>query len=282
LSVWQAVFLGAVQGLAEFLPISSSGHLVLLQSLLGVKAPGITFEVMVHAGTLLAVLVFYFRDLCRVVAGFFSELLGLGPRTRGAKEKGIWRNPDSRLALLVVAGTIPAVIVALVFESRIEQVFSSPALTAGALIVTGLVLWVSGSAGKGRRKERDLKMGDALIVGLFEAAALIPGLSRSGLTISAGLGRQFDRALAARFSFLLSIPAVGGAVAFDIARIVKSGAKPAWLSLGAGAGAAFVTGLFAIRLVVGVVKAGRLRYFAAYCWLVGTLALVYQWMAKTP
>lgn len=282
LNIWQAVFLGAVQGLTEFLPVSSSGHLVLLQSLLKIKAPGITFEVMVHAGTLLAVLVFYFRDLCRIVASFFAELLGLGPRTRGGKTKGVWRNPDSRLALLVAVGTIPAVTVALLLGSKIEQVFSSPALVAGALLVTGLVLWVSEGSSPGRRKERDLKVGDALVVGCFQAAALLPGLSRSGLTIAAGLRRRFDRPLAARFSFLLSIPAVGGAVVLDVARILESGLKPVWPTLLAGTAAAFVTGIVAIRLVVGIVKAGRLRHFAAYCWLAGTLALVYYWMARTP
>jgi len=270
-SVSQAVLLGAVQGLAEFLPVSSSGHLVLAQSLLGIKVPGITFEVMVHFGTLLAVLVFYFRDITRIVGAFFSELLRLSP-----KRKGVWRNPDSRLALLVVVGTIPAVIVALAFESKIEQAFSSVVFTAASLLLTGLVLWMSEGAGKGRRKERDLKLGDALMVGVFQAAALVPGLSRSGLTISAAVFRRFDRALAARFSFLLSIPAVGGAVALDVARMLKSGTRPEWLSLGAGAAAAFLTGLLAIRFVVGIVRAGRLRYFAVYCWLLGASALAYH------
>ncbi len=282
MNVWQAVFLGAVQGLTEFLPVSSSGHLVLLQSLLKVKAPGITFEVMVHAGTLLAVLVFYFRDLCRIAGSFFTELFVLGPRTRGGKAKGVWRNPDSRLLLLLAVGTIPAAAVALLLESKIEQVFSSPVMVSGALLATGLVLWLSGGSSPGRRKERDLKIGDALVVGCFQAVALLPGLSRSGMTIAAGLRRRFDRPLAARFSFLLSIPAVGGAVALDLARILESGIKPAWPVILAGTATAFITGIVAINLVVGVVKANRLRYFAVYCWLAGTLALVYYWMARTP
>lgn len=267
----QALLLGAIQGITEFLPVSSSGHLVLARTLLGVTLPGITFEIMVHLGTLLAVIIFFRGDIWRIIAALFGEVFGGSSRRR----KGVWKNSESRLALLVFVGTIPATIVALLLRQRIEKAFGSPVLVSVAFLVTGLVLWRSEGAKKGRRREADLKLGDAVVIGIVQAAAIAPGLSRSGLTIAYGLKRRFDRSLAARFSFLLSIPAVGGAVVLDLSHVLKAKTTLPWPVIGAGALAAAITGLFSISITLRAVKTGSFRYFALYCWAVGASALVF-------
>jgi len=267
----QALLLGAIQGITEFLPVSSSGHLVLARTLLGVTLPGITFEIMVHLGTLLAVIIFFRGDIWRIIAALFGEVFGGSSRRR----KGVWKNSESRLALLVFVGTIPATIVALLLRQRIEKAFGSPVLVSVAFLVTGLVLWRSEGAKKGRRREADLKLGDAVVIGIVQAVAIAPGLSRSGLTIAYGLKRRFDRSLAARFSFLLSIPAVGGAVVLDLSHVLKAKTTLPWPVIGAGALAAAITGLFSISITLRAVKTGSFRYFALYCWAVGASALVF-------
>jgi undecaprenyl-diphosphatase len=270
LTLLQAVILGAIQGLTEFLPISSSGHLVLAESLLNIKLPGITFEVMAHLGTLLAVLVYFGKDVIEIVSAFFSELFG-----RSRRHKGLWGNPDSRLGILIIIGTIPAGIVALLFKSQIERLFTDPLFVCGALVVTGLVLWGADGDRRGRRKSYDLKVGDAISVGIAQAFAIAPGLSRSGLTVATGLRRRIERPLAAKLAFLLSIPAVGGAVLLDILEIRKSGVQLPWQMIGAGAGTAFLTGLLSIGIMMSIVKAGKLRWFSVYCWLVGAAGAVF-------
>lgn len=268
MSVVQAIILGAIQGFSEFLPISSSGHLVIAQSLLGVTIPGITFEVMVHVGTLIAVIAFYWQDIWRVAGAFLHEAFGSG------RKKGIWRNYEARVAVLIVAASVPAAVVGLLLKDYVESAFSNPLLVGAALLITGLALWTSEGQKKGRRKEPDLKMGDALAIGFAQAIAIVPGLSRSGLTISTGLRRKMERPLAARFSFLLSIPAVGGAALLDLYDVWKSGVQLPWVPILAGTLASFITGIVAIRLIVGVIKAGRFRYFAVYCWALGSVTLV--------
>ena len=266
--LFRSIVLGAIQGFTEFLPVSSSGHLVIAQSLFGIQVPGITFEVMVHLGTLMAVVAFYWTDIWRIIGALFREIFGSG------RKKGVWRNCESRLAVLVLAGTVPAAIAGLALKDRIDQAFASPFLVGAALLITGLVLWTSEGEKKGRRKEADLKLGDALAVGIAQAFAITPGLSRSGLTISTALRRRIDRPLAARLSFLLSIPAVGGAALLDIYGVYKTKAQLPWAQIGFGTLASFITGLVAIRLIVGVIKSGKFRYFAVYCWVVGALTLI--------
>jgi len=272
-SVIQAIILGAVQGLTEFIPISSSGHLVLAKTLLGVELPGITFEVMVHLGTLLAVLLYFGRDIGQVIRAFFTELT-----RKRRRQKGIWGNADSRLGMLVVIGTIPAVVIGLLIKDWVETAFSSPVLVGAMLIVTGVVLWSSDRGRRGKRNKSDLRIGDALSIGLMQAFAILPGISRSGFTISAGLRRRIDRPLAARYSFLLSIPAIAGAGFIDLIEVVKTRPELPWSAFIAGTVTAFVTGLMAIRLVMVMVSAGRFRYFAVYTWIVGAFVLIQQLM----
>lgn len=268
MSIVQAIVLGAIQGFTEFLPISSSGHLVIAQSLLGVDVPGITFEVMVHVGTLVAIFVFYWTDIWRVARAVLQEVFG-GSR----RKKGLWKNYESRLGVLILVATVPAAIVGFALKESIEAAFSSPKLVGAALLVTGFLLWTCEGQRKGRRKESDLKLGDALSVGVAQAFAIVPGLSRSGLTISTALRRRFDRALAARFSFLLSIPAVGGAALLDFYGVAKTRLALPWVAMAMGALSAFITGLVSLKLVMGAIKTGRFRYFAVYCWGIGLATL---------
>ncbi len=257
--IWKAVFLGVVQGLTEFLPISSSGHLVLFEHLLGVESPGVTFEVAVHAGTLLAVVWVYAADLRRMVAALLRP-----PAT--------WPgDPDARTALLVLAGTVPTGVIALAFRPAFEAMFNSLTAVAGFWLLTAAILWYADDRlAPGGRGPAAMTLADALFVGVLQGAAVAPGLSRSGLTLAGGLVRGIERATAARFSFLLSLPAVTGAVLLDVKDIVSGGTGLGPLPLVVGAASAAVSGVAAIRFLLRVLGAGRLRAFAYY---VGALGL---------
>lgn len=275
MSMAEAVFLGIIQGLTEFLPVSSSGHLVLVQHWLGVKAPGITFEIMVHLGTLLAVLAVYGRDLMRVALCFLKGVMALaGGRITWS---AFWDDQDSRLGLLLVAGTVPAALLGLAFEPFFASLFASPMVVAYALVLTGVVLWVAGRLGESRRGLEGLTLADALLVGFFQAAAIAPGISRSGATIAAGLFRGLNREAAARFSFLLSIPAIMGAVVLGVVDLANAGpAGLPWNRLIAGTVAAAVSGFVAIRTLLRLLRAGRLSAFSWYVWALAVTVMVWQ------
>lgn len=270
----EAAFLGLVQGLTEFLPISSSGHLVLFERLLGVKSPGLTFEIAVHAGTLLAVVWVYAADIGRMIAALGT---GLGAALRGGGSRALVRNPDSRLALLVLAGTVPTGVIGLVFKPTFEALFDSLTAVAFFWLVTGVLLWFGGRAvGRRGRGTEGLSLTDTLFVGLMQGAAIAPGLSRSGTTIAAGLLRGLAPEAAARFSFLLSLPAVAGAALLDVKDIAAGGSPVPLGVMGVGAAVAVVIGVFAIRFLLRVLAAGQLRAFAYYVWALGLLVLAWQ------
>lgn len=261
LTVAQAVFLGVVQGLTEFLPVSSSGHLALFRRLLGLPQAGLTFEVMVHLGTLVAVLVALREDWLPIVTGLFSP-----PGRRESLRK---------LGLLALA-TVPVGVVGLALKSLVEGAFASVAAVGGALLVTGAVLWgaerLAARAGTGKALD-GIGPVDALLVGCAQAAAILPGVSRSGMTIGAALARGVERGAAARFAFLLSIPAILGATLVELPGLLEAGAAVGVPVL-AGAATAALSGYVAIRFFLRFLRERSLRVFVYYTWAAGLLALL--------
>jgi len=257
------LILAILQGLTEFLPVSSSGHLVLARSYLpgGQRlASDARVEVLLHVGTLLAVLWFYRREVLALTAGALGR--GADPATQ------------RRLIGLLLLGSLPAAVIGLGFEHRIEAMFSFPIFTSCMLLVTGTFLWLSRRWPEGRLALPDLNARTALLIGLAQAVAILPGISRSGSTIVAGLALGLTSPAAATFSFLLSIPAVGGAILLKSADLLDfSRAEPAAAAVGVAVSA--VVGLAALGLLVWIGRSRRLWWFAPYCWLLGALGLAY-------
>ena len=278
------MILGFLQGVTEFLPISSSGHLVVYQWLFGPGGPGETqllFDVMVHLGTLIAVLIVFRSDIALLVSGAWRAATGHANEDRGAL----------RLLILLAVGTVPAAVFGLGWKDELERLFSAPAYVGCAFLVTGTILWLSrfsgqqGQPGSTSRPDGSTQAGqtgrdlhrttwlDALLIGLGQALALIPGISRSGTTISIALLLGLDRRLAARYSFLLAVPAILGAVAVQAG---DSGGIPSdqWTAVAVGTLTAAVSGYIALKLLLRIVVAGNLSRFSYYCWGIGLLTLV--------
>ena len=243
---------GLVQGLTEFLPISSSGHLVLIPTLLGIDEPDLATSALLHVGTLAAVIWFYRTDVA-----------GLVRHPRSDHSKRIW--------FLLILGTIPAAVVGLTLDGPIEIIFSEPGLVAVALIVTGFVLALGLIFQPGERSLEDGRAGDALVVGLAQALALIPGISRSGTAITAGLVQGFSRLEAARYAFLLGVPAIAGAGLLEGIELVDRGGFDSTLLVGVAVAA--VTGYLAIGALVRLLGRSGLAPFAIYCIGFGTISL---------
>ena len=272
----EAIILGIIQGLTEFLPVSSSGHLVLFQQLFGLKEAELFFDVCVHLGTLLAVIVVFHREIQNIIAALW-RLVSI----TGKKEK-FWQqvesDPDLKMALLIIIGSIPTAVLGLMFHGIADQLFSSSFFTGLMLMVTGLLLWLTRRVKPGDRGTdiEGFSRTKAFKIGMVQGLAIIPGISRSGSTISIGLLLGIDRETAARYSFLLSIPAIVGAGALSFKDGLSQTDLAIWLSL-LGATAAALVGYLALKVLLSVVKKGRLYMFAPYCWLVGILAILFSW-----
>ncbi len=264
--------LGLVQGIAEFLPISSSGHLAIAQNLLGMSDAGTVpefFDVLLHLGTLVAVFVAYWADIKDMVLEFFR---GAGDLIHHSTPNPV--PPARRLILLIILGTLPLFVV-LPVKDAVQSLSNSMVFIGAALIVTGVLLFVSDRVKKGRKNERTATWLDVLIVGIGQAIATMPGISRSGMTITTGCFVGFERKFAVRFSFLLSIPAVLGANILSLADAAKAGINwaevPVYL---VGVVTAAVVGYLCIRLLRFIADRGKFGAFAYYCWAVGVLTLV--------
>jgi len=268
LDLFSAVALGIIQGLTEFLPVSSSGHLVLFSSLLDVKEPSVVFEVLVHVGTLAAVLLVFWNEFVEIVKGFFKLV-------RSPKQAArLYRSElGCRLFVWLCAGTLPIVIAALLFKDQVEALFSSTRFVGFALIITGLILFIADRVSE-RSGKSEQSLLDSLWIGIGQAVAVLPGISRSGTTIAFGLARGLSREQAARFSFLLSIPGILGALVLSIPDLAGGAVSASGGVLFAGMLAAAVTGYGAIRLLLQVVRRGRLVWFSYYTWAVGLLVLI--------
>ena len=262
--------LGLVQGLAEFLPISSSGHLSIAQNLLGLNTeiPEF-FDVLLHLGTLVAVFVAYWRDICDMVA----ELIhGVGDLVHGTTPRQV--PPARRLILLIIVGTLPLFIL-LPIHRQVQALSNNMVFIGAALVVTGFLLFACDLVRKGKKTERTATIADVLVVGLGQAIATLPGISRSGMTIATGCFMGFERKFAVRFSFLLSIPAVLGANILSLKDALDAGIIWAEVPMYVvGVITAAVVGYACIRLLRLVAEKGRFGAFAYYCWAVGLLTLL--------
>jgi undecaprenyl-diphosphatase len=268
LSLLEAFILGLLQGATEFLPVSSSGHLVLVQALMRLSSAGVGFEVLVHVATLLAVVICLKKD----VAGLVKGLLSLLRRVFGARRAA--HTDEERLALAVVTGTIPAVAASLLLGDWVQAAFGRPDWAAGFLLVTGAVLLLTRLCERG---ERRLGPGVGLIIGLAQAMALLPGVSRSGFTIAAAIFLGVPRGDAVRFSFLLAVPAIGGAFLYTLASGPSGILEVPALPSAAAFLAALASGCIAILVLLRAVKRGRFELFGLYCLAAGALALALTW-----
>jgi undecaprenyl-diphosphatase len=254
---WEALVLGIIQGATEFLPVSSSGHLVMGQVLLGLDVPGVVFEVAVHVATLVSVIVVYRQRLARLIRGAFSG------------EAEAWQY----LGLLVVA-TVPAAVVGVGFERQVDALFDNPAVVGYALLVTGVLLWSTRAALK-RQPEGKPDLKSAILIGLAQSLALVPGISRSGATVVMALWLGIGSREAAAFSFLMAIPAIAGAAVLKTPDLLQGGAGIPGLSLAVATVAAGVTGVLAIRAFNVLLQRQSFYRFGVYCWAAGAAFLLY-------
>lgn len=266
-SVLDLVILGIVQGLTEFLPISSTAHLLFAEHYLGMSRPGLVLEAALHVGTVLAACVLFWPD----VVGIVRSIPGLLRRSEGVGARSA--DPWGRMAVAIVTSTAVTAALGFALAGPLERMFESVRATAAQLLITGLILlW---SRERGMRSAGDATVRDGVVLGLAQALAIVPGISRSGVTIVAGLALGLRRTEAARFSFLMSIPAIAGASVFalkDAGMATRMGYAP--LELLVGAVVAGISGGLAIVWLVDLIKRQRLIAFSAYCWIVGLLVLL--------
>jgi undecaprenyl-diphosphatase len=257
MSVFEAILLGIVQGFAEFLPISSSGHLVLLQKIFNIREGALTFDIALHLATLVAVVFIYRGKIVEII-----------------------KRPFSKLPLYIVLGTIPIGILGLLFKDLVESLFETGATLGAGFIFTGIILILAENAGKKERSLDQMKVKDPLLIGTAQAVAMLPAVSRSGMTISTSLALGIDRKTAADFSFLLSIPAILAAVVMDVYDIIQTG-ENTLASIGAGPlvlGMIFaaVSGFFAVKVMIKMIQNRKLKVFSWYLWVLGALILLDQ------
>jgi undecaprenyl-diphosphatase len=271
MQVHDAALLGVIQGVTEFLPVSSSGHLVLFQNLFGLTEPEIYFDISVHVGTLIAICVFFYEDLKEIVAALFST--STWNVRKGGLAASVAQKPELKFFLLILAGTVPTAFIGLLIRPIAPKIFSSVQLVGIMLFVTGLLLWLTRRLKKGSRNAGQITVWDALCIGIMQGLAIFPGISRSGATIAVGLFRGLDRETAARYSFLLSIPAILGAMILEITQTPVSHSPPVRVVL-LGAFMAAAVGYVALKVLVHLVKKGDLHFFAPYCWVLGMVTII--------
>lgn len=273
MTVWQALVLGIVQGLTEFLPISSSAHLILVPWLFGWPEPGLAFNVALHLGTLSAVLVYFSRDLLTIARGWLTGLAQRRPLG----------SPEARIGWAVLIGSVPAGVVGVLLNDAIDQYFHSGGggtlaigLTAVLLMALGAALWLAERAGRRSRSLTEVGLRDGFLVGVAQALALLPGVSRSGSTITAGLFLGFQRAAAARFSFILGIPAIVGAGMLETMHLLRTGLPASERTLFVvGVAASAVTGFLAIAFLLRFLQRRSTGVFVLYRFLLGAFILVW-------
>ena len=272
MTLLQSIILGIIQGLTEFLPISSSAHLVITPYILNWQIPAqeaFIFDILVQLGTLLAVIVYFRKDLYRIIIGVINGLVHKRP----------FSEPSSRLGWMLVLATIPAVVAGVLFKEPVERAFGSPVVTGLLLFGTTALLVIAELVGKRTRQIETTSWMDALIIGLFQVISLLPGISRSGSTISGGMIRNLERQGAARFSFLMSVPVMLGAGTLAIVDLIKLPNFSVQIpTLVAGFITSAVVGYLSIRWLLTYLANRRLYPFAIYCAVVSTSVLLISFL----
>jgi len=257
MTIIQSVILGFVQGLTEFLPVSSSGHLVLVQNLLGIDKNNpliFTFDVLVHLGTLAAVIAIFWKDIVSLL-----------------------KKPWQKLGLLIIMATIPTGLIGLSFKDFFERMFQSDRFLGLEFIATGLIIWFADRVRAKAKGIEDISYFDAAFVGVMQGIAILPAISRSGLTIAGSLFRGINRESAARFSFLVSIPAIAGAAALDLKDVIGQGVTPEMgLPLLIGTIVASLSGFWAVKFMIRILQRGSMKWFSYYVWVLGGLIIILQ------
>ncbi len=270
----EGAILGLVQGLAEFLPISSSGHLAALQYFFGVEPDKVLFfAVMLHVGTLFSLLAVYYRDIGALIREFFLMLrdifTGKGPR--------ISSNEDRRLLFLIIVATIPTGIIGILFGDFFDALYQTLWVIGVFLIITGLLLWLAEKVNNGKKTAKNAKWRNAIMVGIFQGLAICPGLSRSGTTMTGGLLAGLSRPFAVRFAFLISIPSILGAVVLELPDALEAGIDPTIAGpMVLGIIIAAISGFVAIKSMIKVVSNKKLHYFSYYVWIVGAFLIIWN------
>ena len=273
MSILTAIFLGFIQGVAEFLPISSSGHLAVLQNIFHMQTAEeghMFFDVLLHLGTVVSIVVVYWKDIVNIV----RDTLDFLRTARYADPNARKEHPGGRFLLMIIIGTLPLFLI-LPFHDSLEQLYYSTAFIGAAFILTGCVLFISDRMTPGRKNERTMRVTDALIIGVCQAIATIPGISRSGSTITAGIATGQSRGYAMKYSLLMSVPAVLGANLLSLIKAIKNDVD--WSNLPAyliGTVVAMVVGYVSILLLQRLLKKGKFGKFAYYLWGVGVFTLI--------
>jgi undecaprenyl-diphosphatase len=269
MTVLQSIILGIVQGITEFVPISSSGHLILIQNLFGLKEATLSFDVALHLGTFLALILFFWRDWWRLLEAFFRSL-----------RHWDWKNDlDQRLFYLLVIASIPGALFSALLEKQAETVFRSSYLILINFVIIGVLFLIVEKVAKKLRELKQTNIKDAIVIGLSQTLAIIPGVSRSGITITAGLFSGMKRESATRFSFLMATPIILGAGLFSLTKIISQGEHGiGWTSLISGFLAAAIVGFLAIKYLLIYLKNHTLDIFAYYRFLVAAVVIIYLLM----
>ncbi|NLT46876.1 MAG: undecaprenyl-diphosphatase UppP [Clostridiales bacterium] len=276
MTLFEGIILGLIQGLAEFLPISSSGHLAIVQHFFGIEGESVlAFAVLLHLGTLISLVAVYYRLLWELILEFFAVIKDL--ITGNGLQ--INKNETRKLGLMIIAATIPTGLIGVLFNDFFSGLYNSIPAVAICLVLTGCFLWLAERMDQKGKNVKEMKFRDALFVGLCQGIAIIPGISRSGATIVGSLFSGLNRELAVRFAFLISIPAILGAVVLEAPAAFEEGmAAEILLPVVAGVVVAAISGYIAIKTMIRVVSNKKLYIFSFYTWIVGGLVLLYTFM----
>ena len=270
MNIFQGIIIGIVQGLTEFLPVSSSAHLIFIQKLLGVES-SLAFDTFLHLGSLLAVLIYFRADIYKMIRAW---LLSVGDILQHRFKEGFYSDPYKRLSWYVILATIPVGIAGVFFESQVDALFAGALYVPGFfLFVTGTILYLSQRMASGQIDMSRMGWFQSLFMGLGQACAIMPGLSRSGTTIAAGLVMGLDKEFAAKFSFILSIPAIFGAFIVQL-KDIGSSMSGDGAAIILGFVAAFISGYFAIKWLIDLIQNKSLDIFSCYCWIVGIIVFM--------
>ena len=270
MTIIQAIILGIFQGITEFLPISSSGHLVILQKIFDISEGNLFFTAMLHFGTLLSIFIVYYKDIIKIILESIYLI------SDAIKLKKIKLDNEYRvLAIMIIIGTIPTGVVGIIFKDVFESFYSNIFIVGIALLITGLLLWIANRATKGTKDASNMKFIDAIIVGIFQGLAIIPGISRSGSTIVGSLMRGFNKKFATKFSFLLALPAILGATILELKDALSLQQNlfftgPIILGIIVSA----LTGIIAIKILIRALEKNNLYKFAYYVWALGLMVLI--------